>query len=161
LTSALVGGEWSASRTCHFIPGYPFYRRLGGPPSRSGRYGEVKIFYPAGTRTLYQLSYIFFKFIIPLSLSIVSNPHTPTANNVLFHLFQQISLLTIWAHSFLQPILNSVLHNFNNPLLPGNSQSSLKSDILHQILGSRGGNKNTTFWDVTLSSPSAPCWLLT
>jgi hypothetical protein len=23
---------------------YPFYRRLGGPQSRSGRYGEVKIF---------------------------------------------------------------------------------------------------------------------
>jgi hypothetical protein len=25
--------------------------RLGGPQSRSGRYGEVKIFYPTGTRT--------------------------------------------------------------------------------------------------------------
>jgi hypothetical protein len=24
---------------------------LGGPQSRSGRYGEVKIFYPTGTRT--------------------------------------------------------------------------------------------------------------
>jgi hypothetical protein len=33
-------------------PRYPFYRRLGGPQSRSGRYGEVKIFYPIGTRTL-------------------------------------------------------------------------------------------------------------
>jgi hypothetical protein len=32
-------------------PRYPFYRRLGGPQSRSGRYGEVKIFYPTGTRT--------------------------------------------------------------------------------------------------------------
>jgi hypothetical protein len=30
---------------------YPFYRRLGGPQSRSGWYGEVKIFYPTGTRT--------------------------------------------------------------------------------------------------------------
>jgi hypothetical protein len=29
-------------------PRYPFYRRLGGPQSRSGRYGEVKIFYPTG-----------------------------------------------------------------------------------------------------------------
>jgi hypothetical protein len=25
-------------------PRYPFYRRLGGPQSRSGQYGEVKIF---------------------------------------------------------------------------------------------------------------------
>jgi hypothetical protein len=32
-------------------PCYPFYRRLGEPQSRSGRYGEVKIFYPIGTRT--------------------------------------------------------------------------------------------------------------
>jgi hypothetical protein len=52
-------------------PRYPFYRRLGGPQSRSGRYGEVKIFffYPTGTRnpappdrpacsqSLYRLSY--------------------------------------------------------------------------------------------------------
>jgi hypothetical protein len=50
-------------------PRYPFYRRLGGLQSRSGRYGEVKIFYPTGTRTpappsrparsqsLYRLSY--------------------------------------------------------------------------------------------------------
>jgi hypothetical protein len=50
-------------------PRYPFYRRLGEPQSRSGRYGEVKIFYPTGTRTptpvgrparsqsLYRLSY--------------------------------------------------------------------------------------------------------
>jgi hypothetical protein len=28
------------------------YKRLGGPQSRSGRYGEVKIFYPTGTLTL-------------------------------------------------------------------------------------------------------------
>jgi hypothetical protein len=32
-------------------PRYPFYRRLGGPQSRSGRYEELKIFYPTGTRT--------------------------------------------------------------------------------------------------------------
>jgi hypothetical protein len=50
-------------------PRYSFYRRLGGPQSRSGRYGEVKTFYPTGTRTpappgrparsqsLYRLSY--------------------------------------------------------------------------------------------------------
>jgi hypothetical protein len=47
--------EWSASRPCHFTPGkeprYLFYRRLGGPQSRSGRNGEMKIFCPTGTRT--------------------------------------------------------------------------------------------------------------
>jgi hypothetical protein len=32
-------------------PRYTFYRRMGGPQSRSGRYGEVYIFYPTGTRT--------------------------------------------------------------------------------------------------------------
>jgi hypothetical protein len=32
-------------------PRYSFYKRLGGPQSRSGRYGEVKIVYPTGTRT--------------------------------------------------------------------------------------------------------------
>jgi hypothetical protein len=48
---------------------YPFYRRFGGTQNRCGRYGEVKIFYPTGTRTpappgraarsqsLYRLSY--------------------------------------------------------------------------------------------------------
>jgi hypothetical protein len=30
---------------------YPLYRRLGGPQSRSGRYGEMKILAPIGTRT--------------------------------------------------------------------------------------------------------------
>jgi hypothetical protein len=50
-------------------PRYPFYRRLGGPQSRYGRYGVMKIFYPTGIRTpappgrpacsqlLYRLSY--------------------------------------------------------------------------------------------------------
>jgi hypothetical protein len=33
------------------IPRYPFYRRLGGPQSRSRRFEEVKIFDPTGTRT--------------------------------------------------------------------------------------------------------------
>jgi hypothetical protein len=32
-------------------PPYPLYRRLGGPQSRSGQHGEVKILYPTGTRT--------------------------------------------------------------------------------------------------------------
>jgi hypothetical protein len=37
LTSALVGGEWSVSRSCRVTPGD---KRLGGPQSRSGRRGE-------------------------------------------------------------------------------------------------------------------------
>jgi hypothetical protein len=32
-------------------PRYPLDRRLGGPQSRSGRFGEVKIIDPTGTRT--------------------------------------------------------------------------------------------------------------
>jgi hypothetical protein len=44
LTSALDGGEWSASRPCRALPWgkdprYPLNRRLGGPQSRSGRRG--------------------------------------------------------------------------------------------------------------------------
>jgi hypothetical protein len=47
LTSALVGGEWSASRSGRFTlqgksPLYPLDRRLGGPQSRTGRGGEEK-----------------------------------------------------------------------------------------------------------------------
>jgi hypothetical protein len=51
LTSALFGGEMSASRLCRFAPRYPLDRKLGGPQSRSERYGEVKILDPIGTRT--------------------------------------------------------------------------------------------------------------
>jgi hypothetical protein len=48
LTSALAGGEWSASRPGRFTPGgnnprYPLDRRLGGPQSRSGRRREMKV----------------------------------------------------------------------------------------------------------------------
>jgi hypothetical protein len=46
LTSALDGGEWSASRPGRFTPREspwcPLDRRLGGPQSRSGRGGEEK-----------------------------------------------------------------------------------------------------------------------
>jgi hypothetical protein len=49
-------------------PRYPLYRRLGGPQSRSGRHGEVKILVPPGlelrllrlptrSQSLYRLSY--------------------------------------------------------------------------------------------------------
>jgi hypothetical protein len=46
-TSALEGGEWSASRRGRFTPQeqsswYPLDRRLGGFQSRSGRDGEEK-----------------------------------------------------------------------------------------------------------------------
>jgi hypothetical protein len=45
LTSALDGGEWSASLPGRFTPQgkslcYPLDRRLGVPQSRSGRHGE-------------------------------------------------------------------------------------------------------------------------
>jgi hypothetical protein len=48
LTSALDGGEWSASRPGRALPRgkdprYPLYRRLGGPQSRSEHVGEEKI----------------------------------------------------------------------------------------------------------------------
>jgi hypothetical protein len=47
LTLALNGGEWSASGFGRLTPGeiaprYPLDRRLGGPNSRSERYGEGK-----------------------------------------------------------------------------------------------------------------------
>jgi hypothetical protein len=53
LTSALVGGEWSASRLDRFTPrerasGAHWIRRLGGPQSQSGRRGEQKILAPTG-----------------------------------------------------------------------------------------------------------------
>jgi hypothetical protein len=56
LTSALDGADCVASRPCRFIPRgnrnlYPLYRRLGGPKSRSGRYGEEKNLASAGNRT--------------------------------------------------------------------------------------------------------------
>jgi hypothetical protein len=46
LTSALDGGEWSASRLCRFnpegnSPWYSLYRSLGAPQRRCGLYGEV------------------------------------------------------------------------------------------------------------------------
>jgi hypothetical protein len=51
LVSALVLGEWSASRPGRFNPRDPFDRSLGGPQSWSGRRGEEKILDPTGTRT--------------------------------------------------------------------------------------------------------------
>jgi hypothetical protein len=49
--SALVGGEWSASRTCRFTPRYPVGRRLRGPQNRSGRRRKEKNLGHTGTRT--------------------------------------------------------------------------------------------------------------
>jgi hypothetical protein len=64
-TSALDGGEWSASRPCLFIPGETgpgINWRLSGPQSRFGRYGEELA--PAGNRTP-----IFQPVSIPTELS--------------------------------------------------------------------------------------------
>jgi hypothetical protein len=79
LTSALVGGEWSATRYGCFNPQgnnpqYLFDRRLGEPQSRSGRRGQEKILDPTGTRTptrgsparsqsLYRLSYLGTRYM--------------------------------------------------------------------------------------------------
>jgi hypothetical protein len=45
LTSATAEGEWSASRTGRFNPEtepqYPSRRRLAGPQSQSGQFGET------------------------------------------------------------------------------------------------------------------------
>jgi hypothetical protein len=50
LTSALDGGEWSASCPGRFtlgkFPRYPLDRRLGGPKSRPGRFGDEKDLLP-------------------------------------------------------------------------------------------------------------------
>jgi hypothetical protein len=52
LTSALVGGEWSALRPGEIAPPrYPLDRRLRGPHTRSGLRGEEKNLAPIGTRT--------------------------------------------------------------------------------------------------------------
>jgi hypothetical protein len=67
LTSALDGGEWSASRPGRFCtreraPWYPLVRGLGGPQSRSERGGEEKNSelspgIELRTQSLYRLSY--------------------------------------------------------------------------------------------------------
>jgi hypothetical protein len=52
LTSAIVGGEWSASRRGRFIPReippppYLMDRMMGGPQNRFGRRGEEEISKP-------------------------------------------------------------------------------------------------------------------
>jgi hypothetical protein len=58
LTSAIVEGEWSASRPCRFTPGekastrYSFGRRVGGPQRRSGRRWDKKNLAFTATRNL-------------------------------------------------------------------------------------------------------------
>jgi hypothetical protein len=55
LTSALDGGEQSASRSSHFTPGkeppVPMDRRMGEPHSHSGQYAKVKILDITATQT--------------------------------------------------------------------------------------------------------------
>jgi len=45
MTAALEGGEWSVARPGRTLPLgktlYPFYQKLGGPQSRSGRAGNL------------------------------------------------------------------------------------------------------------------------
>jgi len=45
MTTALEGGEWSASRPCRSLPRgktrYPLYRRLGGPQGWSGQVWKI------------------------------------------------------------------------------------------------------------------------
>jgi hypothetical protein len=57
VTSALDGGEWSASRPGRVLPPgkysrYPLTRRQGGPHRRSGHRLEEKSFISAGHRTI-------------------------------------------------------------------------------------------------------------
>jgi hypothetical protein len=73
LDSAVVGGEWSASRPGRFTPGgraprYPMDRRLRGAQSRSGRFGEEKILDPTGTRTPTPQSSSTYPVAIPTTL---------------------------------------------------------------------------------------------
>jgi hypothetical protein len=53
-------------------PRYPLDRRLGGPQSRSGRHGEVKILAPTGTQTPTPLSSSPLPDAIPTTLSRLS-----------------------------------------------------------------------------------------
>jgi hypothetical protein len=69
LTSALVGGGWSASRFGHFAlgemtPGTHWRGRLGGLHSRSGRHGEVQILAPPGLE------------LRPLAIQLVASRYT-------------------------------------------------------------------------------------
>jgi hypothetical protein len=53
LTSALLGGEWSASRSCRFTPGERAprtYYIVGWVDPRAGLEDVKKILYPTGTR---------------------------------------------------------------------------------------------------------------
>ena len=53
MTAALEDGEWSAARPGRNLPPrktrYPFYRRQGGPQSRSGRAENLVV--PTGIRS--------------------------------------------------------------------------------------------------------------
>jgi len=56
LTLALVRGEWLTSHSSCFIPGkepwYPLNRKLGGPQSQSGHFGEDKDLLKIGVHVL-------------------------------------------------------------------------------------------------------------
>jgi hypothetical protein len=71
LTSTLDGGEWLVPRPGHFTsseitPCYPFSVRLGGPQSRSGRFGEEKCLGPVGNRAQYIVAHRLVTILITL-----------------------------------------------------------------------------------------------
>jgi hypothetical protein len=72
LTSALVGGEWSASRPGRFTPGErtPGTHSIGGwVDPRAGLYDVMKILDPTGTRTPTSWSSNLQLVAIPTTLS--------------------------------------------------------------------------------------------
>jgi hypothetical protein len=111
ITSALVGGEWSASRPGRLTPckdpRYPLDRRLDGPQIRSGWYEEVKILYPTGTwtpvsRTLSQQS-----VAIPTELPRLF--HFPVVSYIIWNLRKPTALFPTLLHAvfLLQVFLGS------------------------------------------------------
>jgi hypothetical protein len=80
LISALDGGQFSASRPIRFTPGKKpwnlLVRRLDGPQSQCGRYGEVNIHDTTGTRTpTFKLSNPWL-FVISTALLRLSRKNT-------------------------------------------------------------------------------------
>jgi hypothetical protein len=70
LTSALGGGEWSASCPCCFTcgeraPQYSLDRRLGGPQSQSGHYKVEKNLLPLlGIELSYQAPILYLLLLL-------------------------------------------------------------------------------------------------
>jgi len=73
MTAGLEGGEWSAARPGRTLPPgktrYPFYRRLGGPQSRSGRAENLA---PTGIRfrTVHPVAQLLYRLSYPARIHI-------------------------------------------------------------------------------------------